>query len=53
MSLVIDCRGHYFDDTKRYVDALDITPQKRAAIFEGDARRVFPPLDALLKARGL
>jgi len=45
--------GHYFDDTKRYVDALDITPEQRAAIFEGNARRVFPRLDAALKARGL
>jgi 4-oxalmesaconate hydratase len=45
--------GHYFDDTKRYVDALDISDTERAAIFEGNARRVFPRLDAQLKARGL
>jgi 4-oxalmesaconate hydratase len=45
--------GHYFDDTKRYVDALDISDAERAAIFEGNARRVFPRLDAQLKARGL
>ena len=45
--------GHYFDDTKRYVDALDITDEARHAIFEGNARRVFPRLDAQLKARGL
>ena len=45
--------GHYFDDTKRYVDALDITETERHAIFEGNARRVFPRLDAELKARGL
>ena len=45
--------GHYFDDTKRYVDALDISEGERAAIFEGNARRVFPRLDAQLKARGL
>ena len=44
--------GHYFDDTKRYVDALPITPEERHAIFEGNARRVFPRLDAKLKARG-
>jgi 4-oxalmesaconate hydratase len=45
--------GHYFDDTKRYVDALPIGDADRAAIFEGNARRVFPRLDAVLKERGL
>ncbi len=45
--------GFYFDDTKRYVDALDISDEARAAIFEGNARRVFPRFDAQLKARGL
>ena len=44
--------GFYFDDTKRYVDALDITPEERHAIFEGNARRVFPRMDAALKAKG-
>ena len=45
--------GHYFDDTKRYVDALDISDAERHAIFEGNARRVYPRLDAQLKERGL
>ena len=45
--------GHYFDDTKRYVDALDISDAERHAIFEGNARRVFPRLDAQLRVRGL
>jgi 4-oxalmesaconate hydratase len=45
--------GFYFDDTKRYVDALDISETERHAIFEGNARRVFQRLDAQLKARGL
>jgi len=45
--------GHYFDDTKRYVDALNISEAERHAIFEGNARRVFPRLDRQLKARGL
>ncbi|MBB6255254.1 amidohydrolase family protein [Nitrospirillum iridis] len=45
--------GHYFDDTKRYLDAcLDLSDADRAAIFEGNARRVYPRLDAYLKARG-
>jgi 4-oxalmesaconate hydratase len=45
--------GHYFDDTKRYVDALDISDEERHAIFEGNTRKVFPRLDAKLKERGL
>ncbi len=45
--------GHYFDDTKRYVDALAISDAERHAIFEVNARRVFPRLDAQLKERGL
>ena len=45
--------GHHFDDTKRYVDALPIPEAERHAIFEGNARRVFPRLDAQLKGRGL
>lgn len=45
--------GHYFDDTKRYIDALDLPEAERHAVFEGNARRVFPRLDALLKGRGL
>jgi 4-oxalmesaconate hydratase len=45
--------GQYFDDTKRYVDALPISEAARAAIFEGNARRVFPRLDGMLKERGL
>jgi 4-oxalmesaconate hydratase len=45
--------GHYFDDTKRYIDALDISPDAKRQIFETNARRVFPRLDTRLRARGL
>jgi 4-oxalmesaconate hydratase len=45
--------GQYFDDTKRYIDALEISDAERHAIFEGNARRVFPRLDVILKERGL
>jgi 4-oxalmesaconate hydratase len=45
--------GHYFDDTKRYIDALPLPAEDKRRIFEGNARRVFPRLDAQLKARGL
>ncbi|MGH3217753.1 MAG: amidohydrolase family protein [Streptosporangiaceae bacterium] len=44
--------GHYFDDTKRYVDAADISEAERARVFEGNARRVYPRLDTALQARG-
>jgi len=45
--------GQYFDDTKRYVDALPLPDEAKHAIFEGNARRVYPRLDAQLKERGL
>jgi len=45
--------GHNFDDTKRYVDALEIPASDKAKVFEGNARRVYPRLDAALTARGL
>lgn len=44
--------GHYFDDTKRYIDALAIPDEDKRKVFEGNARRVYPRLDAQLKARG-
>ncbi|MEG1681288.1 MAG: amidohydrolase family protein, partial [Stenotrophomonas sp.] len=45
--------GHYFDDTKRYLDACTaLSDADRLAIFEGNARRVYPRLDAQLNARG-
>ena len=42
--------GHYFDDTKRYVDALALSADDKRKIFEGNARRVFPRLAAHLPA---
>ena len=45
--------GHYFDDTKRYLDTLSLPDDLRHRIFEGNARRVFPRLDkALARAAG-
>jgi len=44
--------GCYFDDTKRYIDAAAIPAGDRRQIFEKNARRVFPRLDALLRAKG-
>jgi 4-oxalmesaconate hydratase len=44
--------GHHFDDTKRYVDALDLDAEQYKQIYEGNARRVFPRLDARLESQG-
>lgn len=44
--------GFNFDDTKRYIDKLRIPDADKAAVFEGNARRVYPRLDALLEAQG-
>jgi 4-oxalmesaconate hydratase len=42
----IDARsGHYFDDTKRYVDAIDgLSEADRRTIFEGNALKIYPRL---------
>jgi len=44
--------GHYFDDTKRYIEALDLSTEYRHKVFEANARRVYPRLDTQLKQRG-
>ncbi|GAA0564134.1 amidohydrolase family protein [Paractinoplanes ferrugineus] len=36
--------GHYFDDTRRYVEALGLSDEDRARVFELNARRVYPRL---------
>jgi 4-oxalmesaconate hydratase len=36
--------GHYYDDTKRYIDALSLSAGDRSKVFEGNARRVYPRL---------
>jgi 4-oxalmesaconate hydratase len=39
--------GHYYDDTRRYIDNnTAITEEQRTLIFEGNARRVFSRLSA-------
>jgi 4-oxalmesaconate hydratase len=42
---------HYFDDTKRYIDALPLTDAERTLLFESNARWVYPRLDTRLAAR--
>jgi len=42
--------GHAYDDTRRYIDGVPwLTPADRAAIFEGNARRVYGRLSAQLE----
>ena len=41
-----------WDDTKRYLDHAPLTDADRAKVFDGNARRVYPRLDAALTARG-
>ena len=45
--------GHYFDDTRRYIEALSLPAADKERIFAMNARRVFPRLNAQLEARGL
>jgi 4-oxalmesaconate hydratase len=41
--------GHHFDDTKRYIDgAAQLSDKDRRNIYEGNARRVYPRLQACL-----
>jgi 4-oxalmesaconate hydratase len=41
----------YFDDTKLYVDKLDLSVADRKLVFEGNARHVYPRLNRLLESR--
>ena len=45
--------GNYYDDTKRYIEARKIlSAADRQQIYEGNARRVFPRLDAVVESKG-
>jgi 4-oxalmesaconate hydratase len=41
--------GHYFDDTRRYIDAAELTEAEKAAIFSENATRVYPRIAPALK----
>ncbi|MGH8223837.1 MAG: amidohydrolase family protein [Woeseiaceae bacterium] len=43
--------GHNFDDTKRYIDALGLRSEDLHKVYEANARRVYPRLDALLRRK--
>ena len=44
--------GHYFDDTKRYIDGAAISDGEREGIFSGNALTVFPRLGERLAEQG-
>src|SRR6202041_3613023 len=44
--------GQYYDDTKRYLDALKLSESDRYKIFEGNARKIFPRLKAGKRVTG-
>jgi 4-oxalmesaconate hydratase len=44
--------GCDWDDTKRYVDKLGLSEEDQRQVFELNARRVYPRLDARLRAAG-
>lgn len=37
--------GHYFDDTKRYIDKVKISDEKKQMIFEDNIRKIFPRIN--------
>ena len=40
--------GHHYDDTRRYIDQLPLSPTDKAKIFEGNARRVYSRLSRVI-----
>jgi 4-oxalmesaconate hydratase len=42
--------GHYYDDTKRYIDGSSLSAADKQKIFEGNIRRVFPRMGTKLGA---
>jgi 4-oxalmesaconate hydratase len=42
--------GHHYDDTRRYLDAAGLSDEDRRKIFEGNIRRVFPRVEAVISS---
>ena len=40
--------GHYYDDTKRYIDAASVSAEAKQKIFERNARKVYPRMNKTL-----
>ena len=45
--------GHAFDDTRRYVEAANLTDAEKNNVYQYNVRRTYPRLDAKLTAKGL
>jgi len=41
--------GFHYDDTKRYIEAANLTADERHKIYEGNARKVYPRINTILK----
>ena len=42
--------GNYYDDTKRYIDNLDLSAEDKKKVFEGNARKVYPRISQRIPA---
>ncbi len=42
--------GHYYDDTKRYIDAASLSAADKSKIYTGNSRKVFPRLNLPVRA---
>jgi 4-oxalmesaconate hydratase len=40
--------GHYYDDTKRYVDKIPLSDSDKRQIYEDNARNVYPRINKRL-----
>jgi 4-oxalmesaconate hydratase len=40
--------GHYYDDTRKYLDKATLSADDKRKIFEGNVRKVYPRIDRKL-----
>ena len=40
--------GYHYDDTRRYIEAANLTEEERYKIYEGNARKVYPRINKIL-----
>jgi 4-oxalmesaconate hydratase len=43
--------GHYYDDTKRYVDKVPLTESDKRKVFEENTRKVYPRINKRISHR--
>ena len=44
--------GYHYDDTRRYIEAANLSAEERYKIYEGNARKVYPRINQILKESG-